>query len=208
MSGQKRKGRWMVSMVLLVLLGACATPITHPVPMDYAGGAQPATGGPVSIGIQPFVDQRTGGDPYLIGYRQVRRGEQERYVSSPDDVARSITRMTGALVRQKGGDPGVLTGWDFSPDQMLALSDAFDVFIGGEVRRLQCDAERRFMHTRMVLELDMVFYVGKVREGVVHRRPIQMKTERVTPAFGPRELGRFLNDMLSQALEKGCRDIF
>jgi hypothetical protein len=34
-----------------------------------------------------------------------------------------------------------------------------------------------------------------------------MKTERTTPTFGPRELGQFLNEMLSQALEKGCRDI-
>lgn len=201
----RKKSRWMSALALL-LLGACATPITHPVPMNYSGGAQSGTKGPVAVGLQPFVDQRTGEDPYLIGYRQVRRGERERYVSSPENVARSVTRMTRELVHRKGGDPGALKGWDFSPDQMLALSDAFDIFLGGEIRKLQCDAERRFMHTRMVLELDIVIYVGKAREGVVHRRPIHMKTERTTPTFGPRELGRFLNEMLSQALEKGCRD--
>ena len=52
-----------------------------------------------------------------------------------------------------------------------------------------------------------MLYVGKVREGVVHRRPVTMRTQRVAAAFGPGELRRFLNEMLSEALEKGCRDV-
>jgi hypothetical protein len=112
--------------------------------------------------------------------------------------------MTAELIQQKGGLPRVLEGWDYTPDQMLALTDAFDVFIGGEIQTLRCEAERRFMHTRMVIELDVVFYVGLVREGVVHRRPVSMRSERVSAAFGPPELRRFLNDMLSEALERGC----
>ena len=118
-----------------------------------------------------------------------------------------MTRMAGELIRQKGGTPGVLNGWDYSPEQMLALSDAFDVFVGGDIQQLRCDAEKRLMHTRMVMELEMVVYVGKVREGIVHRRPVRMRSERVAATFGPRELERFLNDMVSEALETGCRDI-
>ena len=194
-------------IVVWVLFGACASPITHPVQMDYKGRIPPGTKQTVTVGIQPFRDQRTDTDGYLIGYRQLGRGEQERYVSSPSDIARSVTRMTHDLIRHKGGMPGDLEGWDFSPEQMLALSDAFDLFVGGDIQKLQVDAVKRLMHTRMVLELEIVVYVGKVREGVVHRRPISMKTERIAPSFGPRELQQFLNDMLSQALEKGCRDI-
>ena len=199
--------KWILAAALITLLGACTTPITHPVQMGYNGHVGLATQQPVVVGIQTFRDQRTEADRYVIGYRQLGRGEQERYVSSPDDIARSVTRMTGELIRQKGGMPGVLKDWDYSPEQMLALSDAFDVFVGGEIQQLQCDAEKRLMHTRMVLTLDIVVYVGKVREGVVHRRPVRMRTERVAATFGPRELTQFLNDMVSQALEKGCQDI-
>lgn len=202
-----QKAKWLLSAVLVALLGACTTPITHPVQMGYNGHAGLAVQQPVTVGIQAFDDQRSVADHYVIGYRQLRRGEQERYVSSPDDIARSVTRMTGELIRQKGGMPGVLKDWDYSPEQMLALSDAFDVFVGGEIQHLRCDAEKRLMHTRMVLTLDIVVYVGKVREGIVHRRPVSMRTERVVATFGPGELGRFLNDMLSQALEKACQDI-
>jgi hypothetical protein len=193
--------------VLIFLLGACATPITHPVQMGYRGDAAPGTEQAVAVGVQLFRDQRKDADAYLIGYRQLGPEERERYVSSPDDIARSVTRMAGELIRHKGGLPGKLDGWDYTPDKMLAVSDAFDVFIGGDIERLKCNAEKGLLHTNMVLELDIVFYVGKVREGVVHRRPVSMKTERIAPTFGPRELRQFLNDMLSQALERGFRDI-
>lgn len=207
MQGQKRNTRMIVAAVLAALLGACASPITHPVELNYTGHAGPAADTAVAVGIQPFEDRRENEDRFVIGYRRVGRGERERYISSPDDLAGSVTRMTAALIRQKGGAPGPLAGWDYTPDQMLALTDAFDVFVGGEIRTLRCEAEKRVLHTRMVLELDIVVYVGKVREGVVHRRPVSMRTERVSAAFGPRELRRFVNDMLSEALEKGCRDV-
>ncbi|MBC2737199.1 MAG: hypothetical protein HF981_22740 [Desulfobacteraceae bacterium] len=207
MRKQRWTAVWALSTVLLALLGACATPITHPVKMGYSGHSGLAVEQPVAVGIQAFRDQRTEGDRYVIGYRQIGRGERERYVASPDDMARSVTRMAGELIRQKGGTPDVLKGWDYSPEQMLALSDAFDVFVGGDIQQLRCDAEKRLMHTRMVMELEMVVYVGKVREGIVHRRPVRMRSERVAATFGPRELERFLNDMVSEALETGCRDI-
>jgi hypothetical protein len=194
-------------LALAVLLGACATPITHPVQMDYLGAVPPEANQVTSVGIQTLLDRRDMEDRHLIGYRRLGRGERERYVSSPDDVAQSVTRMAAELIRRKGGAPGELAGWDFSPDQMLTLSDAFDVFIGGEIERLRCDAEKRLMHTRMVLELDIVVYVGKVREGIVHRRPVSMRTERVAATFGPRELQQFLNDMLSRSLERGCKGV-
>lgn len=197
----------VLSLALAALLGACASPITHPVALTYTGPAQPSTEAPAAVGIQPFEDQRGRDDRFLIGYRSLGRGEWERYVSSPDAVAEAVTRMTTELIRRKGGLPGALQGWDYTPDAMLALTDAFDVFIGGEIERLRCDADKRLMHTRMVLEVDIVVYVGKVREGVVHRRPVSMRTERVAAAFGPGELRRFLNEMLSEALEKGCRDV-
>lgn len=207
MREQMRRLRLALGVALTVLLGACATPITHPIHMDYAGNVRPAKEQVVTVGIQSFLDRRNEADRHVIGYRQLGRGEQERYVSSPDDVARAVTRMATAIIRQKGGEAGELRGWDFSPDQMLSLSDAFDVFIGGEIERLRCDAEKRLLHTRMVLELDIVVYVGKTREGIVHRRPVSMRTERVAATFGPRELQQFLNDMLSRGLEKGCRGV-
>ena len=201
----KRSG--LLAIFLAGLLGACAAPITHPVHLAYNGQAPSVADETVAVGIQPFQDRRSAADRFVVGYRQLGRGEQERYASSPDDIAQAVTRMAGDLVRQKGADPGALEGWNYTPDQMMDLTEAFDVFIGGDILKLRCDAEKRLMHTRMVLELEIVVYVGKVREGVVHRRPISMRTERIAATFGPRELQQFLNDMLSQALEKGCQGI-
>ena len=202
----KIKGLWAVVLMAALLTG-CAAPITHLVQLAYNGHVPSAAGETVAVGIQRFRDQRDTEDRFVIGYRQLGHGEQERYASSPDDIAQAVTLMTRELIRQKGGVPGELVGWNYTPDQMMDLTEAFDVMVGGDIVRLQCNAEKRLMHTRMELELEIVVYVGKVREGVVHRRPISMRTERVTATFGPRELQQFLNDMLSQALEKGCADI-
>lgn len=202
----KRKGL-LAAVLAAALLTGCAAPITHPVQLTYDGHVPPAADETLAVGIQPFRDRRDTEDRFVIGYRQLGRGEQERYASSPDDIAQAVTRMTRELIRQKGGVPGELEGWDYTPDQMMALAEAFDVLVGGDILRLRCNAEKRLMRTRMDLELEIVVYVGKVREGVVHRRPISMRTERVVATFGPRELQQFLNDMLSQALEKGCADI-
>lgn len=207
MRGKMRPVPPILAMVMVVLLGACASPITHPVALTYTGHAGPTVQRPVAVGIQPFADRRAVEDRRVIGYRSLGRGEYERYVSDPDDVARSVTRMATTVVRQKGGDPKALEGWDFSPEQMMNLTDAYDVLIGGEIRTLRCDAEKRLMHTRMVLEVDIVVHVGRVREGVVHRRPVNVRSERVEAVFGPRELGRHMNDMISEALERGLQDV-
>jgi hypothetical protein len=207
-SERKRRGLWAVALAAALLMG-CAAPITYPVQLAYDGHVPPAADETVAVGIQPFRDRRDTGDRFAVGYRQVGRGEgeRERYASSPDDVAQAVTRMTRELIRQKGDVPGELEGWNYTPDQMMDLSKGFDVLVGGDILRLRCNAEKRLMYTRMDLELEIVVYVGQVREGVVHRRPISMRTERVAATFGPRELQQFLNDMLSQALEKGCVDI-
>ena len=207
-SERKRRGLWAVALAAALLMG-CAAPITYPVQLAYDGHVPPAADETVAVGIQQFRDRRDTGDRFVVGYRQVGRGEgeRERYASSPDDVAQAVTRMTRDLIRQKGCVPGELEGWNYTPDQMMDLTEAFDVMVGGDILRLQCNAEKRLMRTRMDLELEIVVYVGKVREGVVHRRPISMHMERVAATFGPRELQQFLNDMLSQALEKGCAAI-
>ena len=195
-----------------------AEDIEHPNSVGMALRAGAPTEARTKIGIDANrpIDPRTGKiesqmlDPWVIsstGTGWVRLNFVLGPWASPDDLARSVTRMTGELIRHKGGTPDVLKGWDYSPEQMLALSDAFDVFVGGDIQQLRCDAEKRLMHTRMVIELEMVVYVGKVREGIVHRRPVRMRSERVAATFGPRELERFLNDMVSEALETGCRDI-
>ena len=114
-----QKIKWLLLAALIALWGACTTPITHPVAMGYSGQAGLAVQKPVTVGIQAFGDQRDEADRYVVSYRQLGRGEQERYVSSPDDIARSVTRMTGELIRQKGGVPDVLRHWDYSPEQLL-----------------------------------------------------------------------------------------
>lgn len=207
MRGQRQIVLLAVMLALAALLGACASPITHPVALTYTGQARAPEAPTMTVGIQTFEDRRDRDDRFLIGYRSLGRGEWERYVSGPDDIAQSVTRMSNELIQRKGGQAGPLERWDYTPEKMLALTDAFDVFVGGQIRTLRCEAEKRLMHTRMVLELDIVFYIGRVREGVVHRRPVSMRTERVAAAFGPGELGRFLNEMLSDALERGFRDV-
>ena len=69
-------------LALAALLGACASPITHPVALTYTGQAKPPAASAKTVGIQTFEDRRDRDDRFLIGYRSLGRGEWERYVSS------------------------------------------------------------------------------------------------------------------------------
>jgi len=190
-----------------MLLAACASPITYPVRITYTGESARTATAPAVVGLQLFQDERGMKDLYQIGTRAIGRGQQERYVSSPENVAVAVSDAAAALLQRKGLKVDQLKDWDLTPESMERLAGDRQYLLAGKIRTLRCDATRRLMHTNMQIEIELVLYIGRVAAGAVDRRPIDIRMERVAPKFGPEELGRFLNDSLSQLLEKGLADL-
>jgi hypothetical protein len=200
---------WHVLCVLLttMLLAACASPITYPVRITYTGEQAPTAATPAVVGLQLFQDARGMKDLYQIGSRAIGRGQQERYVSSPENVAVTVSDAAAALLQRKGLRVEQLKNWDLSPESMARLAGDRQYLLAGEIRTLRCAATRRFAHTNMQLDIELVLYIGRVTAGAVDRRPIDIHVERIAPKFGPAELGQFLSESLSQLLEKGLADL-
>ncbi|MBL0713318.1 MAG: hypothetical protein JJV98_06415, partial [Desulfosarcina sp.] len=122
-------------------------------------------------------------------------------------VALSVSDAMAELLQRKGLQVTQIKGWDFSPEDMLAQAGDNNYLIGGVIRKFHCDADKRLMHTRMIMEIELVLEVGRVGSRVVDHRPVDIRMERIAPTFGPAELQRFMNDMLAQVLERGLQDV-
>ncbi len=198
----------MVGMLaVLALVVACAAPITYPVRITYTGQAPIASESVGRVGLQVLQDERGSQDAYRIGLRAVGTGAYERYVSTPENVALSVSDALAELLQRKGLQVSQIKGWNFSPDDMLARAGDRDYLIGGAIRKFHCDADKGLMHTRMIMEIELELQVGRVGRQTVDRRPVDIRMERVAPTFGPDDLQRFMNDMLAQVLEKALKDV-
>ncbi|MDJ0723314.1 MAG: hypothetical protein QNJ04_16870 [Desulfobacterales bacterium] len=191
----------------MALLAACAAPITHPVRITYTGQAPIASERVGRAGLQMLEDGRGHEDAYWIGQRAVGAGSYERYVSSPDDLALSVSDALAELLQRKGLEVAQISGWDFTPEGMLARAGDRDYLIGGTIRRFNCEAEKKLVHTRVVMEIELELRLGRVGEKSVDRRPVDIRMERVAPKFGPDDFQRYINEILAQVLEKGLRDV-
>lgn len=199
---------WLGGMLAITMtVVACAAPITYPVRITYTGQAPIASETIGQVGLQVLQDERGSDNPDRIGLRKVSRGSYERYVSTPENVALSISDALAELLQRKGLQVSQIRGWDFSPEGMLARVGDEDYLIGGTIRKFHCDADKSLMHTRMTMEIELELQVGRVGQQSVDRRPVDIRMERVAPTFGPAELQRFMNEMLAQVLEKGLQDV-
>ena len=199
--------RLAAMLTAMALLAACAAPITHPVRITYTGQAPMASESVGRVGLQVLEDGRGREDAYWIGRREVGAGSYERYVSSPDDVALSVSDALAELLQRKGLDVVQIKGWDFTPEDMLARAEDRDYLIGGTIRKLNCEAEKNLMHTRLVMEIELELQLGRVSRRSVDRRPVDIRMERVAPTFGPEEFQQYINEILAQVLEKGLQDV-
>ncbi len=194
-------------LAAMALLAACAAPITHPVRITYTGQAPMASERVGRVGLQLLEDGRGHEDSYWIGRREVGAGNYERYISSPDDVALSVSDALAELLKRKGLEVAQIKGWDFTPEDMMVRAGDRDYLVGGTIRRFNCEAEKNLMHTRMVMEIELELQLGRVGRKRVDRRPVDIRMERVVPTFGPDDFQHYINEILAQVLEKGLRDL-
>ncbi len=194
-------------LVAMALLASCAAPITHPVRITYTGQAPIASESVGRVGLQMLEDGRGREDSYWIGRREVGAGRYERYVSSPDDLALSVSDALAELLQRKGLEVVQIKGWDFTPADMLARAGNRDFLVGGTILTFNCEAEKNLMHTRLVMEIALELQLGRVGRKSVDRRPVDIRMERVVPTFGPDDFQQFINDILAQVLERGLQDL-
>ncbi len=194
-------------LALMMGMAACSSPITYPVRITYTGQTPVASESSGQVGLQVLEDARDSEDAYWIGRREVGSGAYERYVSTPDNVALSVSDALAELLQRKGFQVSQIAGWDFSPEDMLVRAGGRDYLIGGAIRRFRCEADKGFAHTRMIMEIELELQVGRVGRQAVDRRPVDIRMERVAATFGPEELQRFMNEMLAEVLEKGLSDV-
>lgn len=190
-----------------ILLGiftfSCASPTTHPVYIRDQGTPEAGRFSGVPIGLQGFTDDRKDSDRFLIGYRTLGQGKRERYATIPVDVADAVTRAVADRLGRMGARLQPLKGWDLTPGALAEIQSDADYLITGEILRLRCDAKKELLGTNIRLEAELVFYLGNREKQQVSRRPVQVQMERFEPIFNPKKVERFVNEALTEAMDRG-----
>lgn len=203
----RRIGGCLLSVMLAWALAACATPIAQTLQIRYAGNVPAGQASGRVVGLQALTDRRPGADPFEIGFRDLGGGRRERYLSGAQDVGAALTAAVGDLVRRRGFRVEPVKGWDLTPGTMAAVAEGRAFLVGGVIEKLSCRGVRQALRTEATVEARVVLYLGKVDTGVVHRRPVDVRLERVEVTFEPEKAEGFLNQVLAEVLEKGLADL-
>jgi hypothetical protein len=198
--------RFLVLGLAMVLV-ACATPIAQTLQIRYTGNGSSGQATGRVVGLQALQDRRTGVDPFQIGFRDLGGGRQERYLSGARDVATAVTAAVEELARRRGLRTESIRAWDFTPAAMAGIAQGRDFVVGGVIEKLSCQAVKQAFRTEATVEARLILYLGKVDTGIVHRRPVDIRLERVDVRFESEKAESFLNQVLGEALEKGLSDL-
>ena len=90
---------------------------------------------------------------------------------------------------------------------MRTVDKGLKYVVGGHIEKLRCDATKRVGRTNMVLEIKITTYVGNVENGVVTKKPFEIKLKRTDPTFGAPGLEKFVNEALAKIIANTLADL-
>jgi hypothetical protein len=193
-----RRWRFLWWTLVLSLLTACGASKTYLVEIKYVPQA------PLSlrlqkarVGVAPFIDRRNS--EHDVGMRRKLDGSLDRYTTAPTSVSEGIRKAVDRFLSRNNFQVIDLGEWDL---QVASVSEIdTDLVVGGEINRFWSRADSMPGRTVIRAEVELVFYVGKPREGRVLQQKIEMTREITEIVFSEEKVEELLNETLSEIIE-------
>lgn len=187
-------------MVMTVAVSGCVAGGLKYVDLYYAGKVEGLQSG--RVGISTFTDTRPDTDAGYIGTRYLGKNNKETYFAYGDDLALSVTGICKSYLQDAGYDCTSIPPWDYSPEGVRDAGQRFDFIVGGEIRKLECFAMKKIGFTSMILDIDLVIYVGHPDRTELKKIPFKLNLERTEVTFSEKKLEKFLNESLLEIIQK------
>ena len=184
-----KPGKWIGIITGLLLLAGCAVPGQKFI--DIRPGQTPEKGCGSRIAVLDFEDARPETGPGYVGYRILMDRSRERYFVNGLDLAAALAEAARRYLDQKGC---VMVSGDEAASGDRVLTARID--------RFECRARKDFPATKMILEIELVFFLENRAERRRTRIPVALTLERTEVGFSEKKLQTFVNQSLFAIHEK------
>ena len=188
------------ALFAVTILFACATAGQKYISINYTGN--PSGTGKGVVGISLFQDDRKETLEGYIGHRVLLDNSQETYFVSGMSLGRTLTQATRSFLEQKGYTTIDAIQWETTPDGVTAAPEAARYLLTGAIETFECRAKKRGGHTRMVLDIQLTFYLGLKDRSAIRTIPVSYSLEKTVMTFSREKLEQFVNDSIAEILEK------
>lgn len=192
-----KKFSFFLFALIFFFLSACGGR-TFLVDLRYVPQTPPALRvEPTTVALAPFFDDRTEkGD---VGVRRRLDGSVDRFTTAPTRVAEGVTKAVERFLRRNGFTVQAIEKWDLKPAS-LSKVDA-EMVVGGQIKQLWSRADSVAGRTIVTTSLEIIFYLGKPREGKVLQQGVEIEREITQVIFSPEKVEERVNESLSEIIE-------
>ena len=187
-------------LAALLLLGSCAS--SGPKFITLAYTQTPAVSSTGELALSRFVDQRGLETAAEIGYRELNDKTREIFLVKGTDLAQVLSEQTRIYLERKGLK--VYPGPSWTPDlNGLAAADApVDTLLTARINTFDLQAKKTGAITKMVLDLNLTFFLGNKTDKELKTIPVALTLERTEINFTLEKVEKFYNQTLAEVLEK------
>ncbi len=186
--------------LFLVSIIACATAGQKYINIAFTGDSDNIGTG--KIGISDFIDNRSDTLEGYVGRRILMDNSQETYFAKGMDLGKSLTQSASEYLKSKGYSPVSSSGWELTPDGVTKASKELTYLVAGTINKFECRAQKKGAVTDMILDIDLILYVGNPEKAVLKSIPVAFSLEKTEMTFNEQKLEKFVNQSLQEMFEK------
>jgi hypothetical protein len=184
----------------LFLFWGCATPGQKFIDITYKAGHE-KTGTGV-IGIAPFQDRRKDMGEGYVGYRVLMDNSQETYFVNGMNLAETLRKAIAGYFENSGYTVKPIDPWEPTTEGVMNASEGFQQIVSGQINQFECRANKEGFTTKMVLDIDLIFYIGQSEKNALKTIPVALTLERTELTFSREKLEEFINQSLKEVIQK------
>ncbi len=187
-------------VVCLALLGGCASSGPKMISLAYTG--TPDAAAPAAFALARFTDKRQDVAKGELGYRVLNDKSREVFLVQGLDLATTLTDETQSYLEKKGLSVHPTEPWSHDIKGLLADPTDADRLLTADINTFNLTAEKNGAVTKMVLKVDITFFLGKKSTRQLTTIPAVLSLERTEVNFTVKKVQNFFNQALAEVLEK------
>jgi hypothetical protein len=191
---------FFLSFILFSLIGGCTSPGPKFVDLAYVKHFSPTQTG--KVGISQFKDNRKNTEKSYVGQRILNNKYQETYRVRGQNLSTALTELTRVYLEKTGFAVIPIPPWPLSLDGMAQAPEGFVHILSADINTFECRAQKKGVYTKMVLEIDLTFYLGDTPSKKLSTIPVSLALERTEMTFTEDKLEQFINQAFEEIVEK------
>ena len=190
----------LLSFILLSSLGGCTVSGPKFIDLAYEKHHSPTQTG--RVGISQLEDNRQDTEKGYVGSRLLNNKSQETYRVRGQNLSTTLTEMTRVYLEKTGFTATSIPPWPLSLEGMAQAPDGFVHILSADINTFECRAQKKGVYTKMVLEIDLTFYLGDIQAKKLSTIPVSLTLERTEMTFTQDKLEQFINQAFEEIVEK------